>query len=216
MAQDDDERGSDRRRRSQLSRVRSGSPSLIVGAAERVDLPEWGVRGLKAKVDTGARSSALHVDAIETVDDTTVRFEIVLDNARGGERVPVEARVLRRGKVKPSSGRGQERLFVETTLKLGPLSKKIEVSLAKRGRMRFRMLLGRTALAPECLVDSGRRYVHSDPSTRRTCRSSKAPRPLEQSVAEVPTVPESHVTPQASSAPAKKQMRRRPSARRKR
>lgn len=124
----------------------------MIGWNEYVDLPEWGVTGLRAKVDTGARSSALHVEDLEELGHGRVRFEVVLDRQRG-RRKRVEAHVRRRGRVRSSTGRYTNRIFVVTTLKLGPILREVELSLVDRERMNFRMLLGRSALAGNFLVD---------------------------------------------------------------
>jgi len=146
---------------------------VVIGVAERVDLPEWGVRRLRAKIDTGARTSALHVNRIEELDDETVRFTIVLHRNKQDERVTVQAPIVRRARVRSSSGRSQERIFVRTRLTIGGVEKEIEVSLASRRRMIFRMLLGRSALGDDFLVDPSRRYVCSKPAPKKKKRSVK-------------------------------------------
>lgn len=133
----------------------------LIGVAERVDLPEWGVTRMRAKIDTGARTSALHVDEIEELDRDRVRFSIVQHKDDHDERVTVEAPVVRRGRVRSSTGRVQERIYVRTRISIGGVEKDVEISLASRERMIFRMLLGRTALGDDFLVDPSRRYVCS-------------------------------------------------------
>jgi hypothetical protein len=125
----------------------SARERLVVGWNEAIDLPDWKVRGLRAKVDTGARSSALHVEDIEEIGRGRVRFDVILHRAKRDRHVHVAAPITRKARVRSSNGEHEERYFVETTLVLGPLRKKIEISLVDRGEMRFRMLLGRTALA---------------------------------------------------------------------
>jgi hypothetical protein len=132
---------------------------LVIGSAEHVDLPEFGVKGLRAKVDTGARSSALHVENIEMIGQTRVRFDIRLHRKHAERRVVVEAKITRQGRVRPSSGHGQTRLFVSTPMRIGSVEKEVELSLVDRERMIFRMLVGRTALADDFLVDPSRRYL---------------------------------------------------------
>lgn len=132
---------------------------LLIGVAERIDLPDWGITGLKAKIDTGARTSAVHVEDLVHLGRNRVRFRVLLSAAHDARGVWVEARVVRRAHVRPSSGVEEERLFVRTRLKLGALEKDVEVSLAYRGPMRFRMLLGRTALGSDVLIDPSRRYL---------------------------------------------------------
>ncbi len=144
----------------------------IVGVAERVDLPDWGVR-LRAKIDTGAKTSALHAEDVEELPGGQVRFSIVMGRRTRTKKVQVVAAVARRTRVRSSTGQAEERLIVRTTLVLGGVSKDIEVSLSRRREMIFRMLLGREALAHDFLVDPGRRYLHGR-MTKST--KKKAPR----------------------------------------
>jgi hypothetical protein len=150
------------------------SQKHVIGSAELVDFPEWGVAGLRAKVDTGARSSALHVENIHELPGGWVEFDVRLLRKNEQRRKRVRARVSRRGRVKPSSGETQARLFVKARMRLGPVEHEVEVSLVDRQRMIFRMLLGRTALTPMFLVDPGRRYVLTKPKKKPKKRS---PRP---------------------------------------
>ncbi|HPG27580.1 MAG: ATP-dependent zinc protease [Spirochaetaceae bacterium] len=135
------------------------SDKLVVGWNEIVDLPDWGVRRLAAKVDTGAASSALHVDSIELLRRDRIRFEVVVHRTRRDRRVPVTAQIVRRAKVRSSNGQFERRYFVRTRLRLGPVEKEIEISLVDRARMVHRMLLGRSALAGDFLVDVSRRHL---------------------------------------------------------
>lgn len=135
----------------------------LIGIAERIELPEWGVKRLRVKIDTGARTSALHVDAIEELPDGRVRFWVVLDRKRG-RRQQVEADVVRTARVRSSTGRSEKRFFVRTRMCLGGVEKEIEISLASREPMIFRMLLGRSALAHDFLVDPSHRYLTSPPT----------------------------------------------------
>ncbi|MCC6875336.1 MAG: ATP-dependent zinc protease [Sandaracinaceae bacterium] len=131
----------------------------LIGITERVALPEWQIRSLRVKIDTGARTSALHVDEVELIDEDHVRFWVVLHRKNRDRRVRVETRIVRRARVRSSTGGSEERLFVATTIRLGPVEKEIEVSLARREPMIFRMLLGRSALAHDFVVDPSHRYV---------------------------------------------------------
>jgi hypothetical protein len=141
---------------------------LVIGWSEFVDLPDWGIRGLRAKVDTGARTSALHVDRVEERPRGRVRFEVVLDRSRPG-RIRVEARVRRRARVRSSSGHWTTRCFVATRLELGPLVREVEIGLVDREQMIHRMLLGRSALAG-CWVDPARRSCLGRPARGRSPR----------------------------------------------
>ena len=117
----------------------------VIGWSEYVALPQWGIRALRAKADTGARSSALHVEAIEELPRGRVRFDVVLHRLRR-RRVTVEARIARRGRVRSSNGHYATRIFVRTRVRIGPIERRVELSLVDRGSMLYRMLLGRRAL----------------------------------------------------------------------
>lgn len=128
----------------------------VIGWRERVSLPEIGIGPLVAKIDTGARSAALHAENI-VVRGNAVHF-----------RVPLEGRVLvcslpLRGarKVKSTSGHSQHRLVVETTVNVGGHSYLTEITLTDRTDMGVPMLLGRLFLRGRFLVHSGRSFVLS-------------------------------------------------------
>jgi hypothetical protein len=147
--------------------------SVVIGLVEHVDLPEWGIAGLRGKVDTGARTSALHVSNIREVSGGRVRFDVRLHRRKTDRTVHVEAKIRRRGRVKPSSGDVQTRIFVVTTLKIGHVEREVEVSLVDREKMIFRLLIGRSAIGRGVLVDPNRRYVVSRGPKRRTRRVAR-------------------------------------------
>ena len=130
----------------------------MVGWAEYVSLPDWGVKGLRAKTDTGAKSSSLHVENMKLLRDDRVKFEVVVHRHKRDLWVPVVADVIRMGKVRVANGESALRPYVITTLRVGPIEREIEVNLMDRGQMIHRMLLGRTALEG-VLVDVTRRYA---------------------------------------------------------
>lgn len=125
----------------------------IIGIEEYVALPDWGIKHLRAKTDTGARTSAIDAYDIQELDGNKVKFIVVYSRKHPEHRREVVAEITRRAKVKSSTGHQHERLFVTTTLKVGVIEKKIEVSLISRHKMKCRMLIGRTALAGSFLVD---------------------------------------------------------------
>ena len=129
---------------------------LLVGWHERVALPDWGVSAIRAKIDTGARSSALHVDNLVATAGERVRFDLVVSES--GRRRHIEAKVVRTAHVRSSSGHGATRFFVRTRVCLGTIEREVELSLVDRSEMRFPMLLGRTALSG-VLVDPTRTRV---------------------------------------------------------
>jgi hypothetical protein len=124
-----------------------------------VTLPEWGVRRLIAKIDTGARTSAIHVEQIRRIGEDRIHFELVRDVNDESRNLPVETSIVRETTVRPSSGHRQPRFVVETEMVLGPVRKRIEVTLVSRRHMLCRMLIGRTALADHFLVDAGGRHL---------------------------------------------------------
>ena len=134
---------------------------VLIGWTEYVDLPEWGVRRLRAKVDTGARSSALHVENIRELPRGIVLFDVVMHREKRDRHVHVRAHVARRSRVRSSNGELSPRLFVETTLRIAGIEKPIEIGLVDRAKMIHRMLLGRAALAGPFLVDVDHRMLHA-------------------------------------------------------
>lgn len=134
---------------------RSVAELSVIGYIERITLPSWGVRALSAKIDTGAETSALHVESLRNVGATRVAFEVSTSD-EDHELVTVEARVVRRGLVRSSNGHTEERVFVSTSLTLGGRSQTVEIGLVDRSQMEYRMLVGRSALAGVFLVDPSR------------------------------------------------------------
>ena len=138
----------------------------VFGWRERVALPRLGIGRIRAKLDTGARSSALHVDSVQPFPRGGIqwlRFEVL--TARRARRPFVcEAPALDRRRVRDSGGHVSERWFIETDVMLGALILAIEISLTDRCGMLFPMLLGRTALAGRMLVDPARSYTLAHPA----------------------------------------------------
>jgi hypothetical protein len=127
-----------------------------------VDLPELGLPGIKCKVDTGARTSALHAFEVKTeVRDGVeiVRFAVHPVQARDDLIVHCEAALLDRRIVTDSGGHREQRCVISTDLIVAAQRWPVELTLTDRDSMRFRMLLGRTALAGRALVDARRSFV---------------------------------------------------------
>jgi hypothetical protein len=130
----------------------------MLGWREWLALPELGVARIKAKVDSGARSSALHASAIETLDDGRVRFALrPLQNSDLEQWC--EAEMIDKRWVTDSGGHRELRPFIRTVLELGGQRWDVEVSLSARHTLRFRMLLGRTALAGRFTIDPEASFV---------------------------------------------------------
>jgi hypothetical protein len=143
----------------------------VIGWNEYVDLPDWGIRRLRAKADTGARTSALHVEEIEIRPRGRVVFRVVLSRRRP-RRVRVETRITRRARVRSSTGHYEERLFVTARLRVGPVERDVELSLVDRERMIYRMLLGRTAIHG-LLVDPSHANLLTPSARERRARPGK-------------------------------------------
>ena len=121
----------------------------LIGWCEWVELPQLGLPCIKAKVDTGARTSALHAESIETFSrrgHPWVRFAIKpLPFAK--QLVTVcEAPLVDRRLVKDSGGKAEKRFVIETFVKLGDISRVVQITLTNRETMMYRMLLGRQAI----------------------------------------------------------------------
>jgi hypothetical protein len=145
----------------------SAKGKTLIGWNEYVSLPDWGIRRLRAKVDTGARTSALHVDNIVEAAGNRVSFDVVVDRRRPHKRVRIETDLIRRARVRSSTGHYALRIFVETKVRVGPVERIVALSLVDRSDMTFRMLLGRSALAGPFLIDASRKFVLGKPLRRR-------------------------------------------------
>lgn len=144
--------------------------AVVIGWREYVALPEWGVKHLKTKADTGARTSAIDVANIEELPNGRVRFDLIVDRKHPDAKVAIETEIVRMSRVKSSLGKVHERPVIEATIRLGPVTKTVQLGLVCRKAMLCRMLLGRAALAPEFVVDAAHRYMHGRPK-----KTSKRP-----------------------------------------
>jgi len=128
---------------------------------------------IKAKVDTGARSSSLHASEIlpfEKNGQTFVRFKIHPYHKLPGESVEAEAKVIEFRAVRSSSGATTTRPVILTTVVLLDQTWPLEVTLADRSAMGFRMLLGREAIRSRFLVDAGRSFYGGKPKRKKKRR----------------------------------------------
>jgi len=140
----------------------------VIGWLETVDFPEWSISGIRAKVDTGARTSALHVEDLTIGRNNVAHFVVVLSRNNTQRRVQVTAPVVRMARVRSSTGHYSMRCFVRTLVHIGHVTKEIDISLVSREKMLFRMLLGRKALEKDFLVDVTKRHVITEkPRTKK-------------------------------------------------
>lgn len=135
-----------------------------IGWREWVSLPELHIPYIKAKIDTGARTSALHAFRLEYFTENQqekVRFYIHPFQYKNKKSAVIECVGLLKDKriVTDSGGHREERPVIETLFQLGELSWRIEITLTCRDDMRFKMLLGRTAMHHKLLVDPFRSYI---------------------------------------------------------
>ena len=135
---------------------------MIIGWREWLELPELGIAAIKAKIDTGARTSSLHTHFIEHIDNNQterIRFGVRPLRKRKDIEVICETDILDYRRVKDSGGHSEIRCFILTPVKLGGYRWPIEISLTNREDMRFRMLLGRTAVKSGFLIDPNKSYL---------------------------------------------------------
>jgi hypothetical protein len=153
----------------------------VFGWREHVALPVWGIGRLRAKLDTGARTSALHVEDVEELDPDpalpwtqvgddpslpVVRFHVLTGPRRDPRRIEVVTPVVGHTVIRDTRARPERRPIVRTRVVCGPLDREIEISLTDRTGMNFRLLLGRLALQGVALVDPSVGFRVSDPPRR--------------------------------------------------
>jgi hypothetical protein len=138
----------------------------MLGWREWVGLPEFDIAQIKAKVDTGARSSALHAFAIEPYrkdGQRWVMFAIHPQQKHSDVSIECHALIKDRRLVTDSGGHRQRRYVIETRLILGQSLITAEMTLTNRDSMLFRMLLGRTAMNNSFIIDPGASYLQGKP-----------------------------------------------------
>ncbi|NIO11307.1 MAG: ATP-dependent zinc protease [Deltaproteobacteria bacterium] len=142
----------------------------VIGWREWVSLPGLGISSIKAKIDTGARSSALHASEMEIFrrrGRDMVRFTVYPYQRNSRDRVVAEVELYDRRMVRSSSGDAHLRPVILTELMLMGERKSIELTLIDRSAMGFRMLLGREAIRGDYVVDPGRSYLGGKVSQRQ-------------------------------------------------
>ena len=161
-----------------MTKIRNIKDLPVIGWREWVKLPDLGVKSIKVKVDTGARSSALHVFDMEefTKDgEKWARFNIYTSQRTGKTIVESEAKILEYRSIKSSSGKATMRPVVITNVTLLDETWPVELTLANRDEMGFRMLLGRQAMRRRFIVDPTGSYYNGKPKRKK--KSSEVTKP---------------------------------------
>jgi hypothetical protein len=157
---------------------KSRKPLPVIGWREWVGLPDLaGDVRIKAKVDTGARSSSIHVVDLEQFEKRKkpwVSFTIYPAQRNKKGACELEYPVLEYRSVRSSSGKAQVRPVIVTDLELLGMTWPVELTLANRDQMGFRMLLGREAFRGRALVDAGKSFYGGQPARPKKKRSSVA------------------------------------------
>lgn len=137
----------------------SAADRPVIGWREWVGLPDLGVDAIKAKVDTGAKSSSLHAWDIETDERTgLVRFNVHPLQDDDSIIVSASAPLVEHREVRSSNGEVDVRPVIRTAVRVNAQQFEIELSLSRRDEMGFRMLLGRSAIRRRFVVDPGRSF----------------------------------------------------------
>jgi len=141
-----------------MAKRKQKPPLATIGWREWVGLPDLGIDSVKAKIDTGARTSSLHAYDIEEFTrggHKMVRFTVHPEQRSTKETFVAEAPLIERRNVRPSTGHAELRYVVVTNVTLLGQTWEVELTLTRRDHMGFRMLLGRQAIRRRFLVDSG-------------------------------------------------------------
>lgn len=144
--------------------------TLAIGWREWVALPELGLPAVKAKVDTGARTSALHAFYVERFrrrSDDYVRFGVHPLQRRTDLVVHCTAPLRDVRQVTDSGGHRERRHLIRTLVRLANLQWTIDLTLTDRDTMIFRMLLGRTAMEDRLMIDPSASFLHGRAPVRR-------------------------------------------------
>lgn len=148
---------------------KNGKKSKIkqkIGWKEWVALPELNIREIKAKVDTGACTSALHAEILSIIEyqgEQYIRFKVYHDQSDKIAPKICKAKLVANRFVTSSSGHREKRYVIVTTVIVGKLSFITEITLTDRSPLRFRMLLGRLALRKHFIIDPAKTHLLGRP-----------------------------------------------------
>jgi len=142
--------------------VNNVNNKFVIGSIEICDLPDIGIEQLEVRVDTGAKTSSLHVDHIEKLTKSGrpwIRFDIHPDAHNVEKTISCEAALHDIRRIKSSNGVSEQRYVIKTLIQLGGQSWHIEITLTDRSDMNYLMLLGREGMGDKVLVDPSQTFL---------------------------------------------------------
>lgn len=168
---------------------------IVIGKEEWCSLPELNLPAIKARVDSGARTSSLHAFNIKLIkrnNEKWVKFDIHPIQRDKKTSIQCKAKLVEHRDVKSSSGHTEKRPVIETELRIGSEHHRIQITLTNRDSMGYRMLLGREAMQGRMLVDPGISFsqIHLSESDARSLYSPKRTNNQELRIAVLATNPE--------------------------
>ncbi|MCH9790988.1 MAG: ATP-dependent zinc protease [Gimesia sp.] len=169
--------------RPKKTNVRKQSGLPVIGWREWVSLPSLGIKSIKVKVDTGARSSSLHAYDLQEFERDGVnwiRFKVHPVQRKTNEIVQTEAKILEFRSIRSSSGKSTRRPVIITNIELLGVVWPVELTLANRDEMGFRMLLGREAFRQRFLVDAGKSYYGGKPLRKKRTKAKTRKKPKQK------------------------------------
>jgi hypothetical protein len=137
---------------------------IIIGSLETITLPDLTITDIQVRVDTGAKTSSLHVDNItkfKKKGKVMVRFDLHPDVYNIENIVSCEAPIHDIRRVKSSNGTSEQRYVISTPVKLGSELWSIEITLTDRSDMSYLMLFGREAIGERFLIDPSKTFINS-------------------------------------------------------
>lgn len=146
--------------------TKSLQSKILIGAREWCSIPELGFDRIHAKIDTGAKTSALHAENISLIQENGqdyVQFHVESCEGDQVTQILCKSPVTDRRLIKSSNGQAEQRYVISVDIHLGDLVKTIEITLTDRNKMRFNLLLGRTALAGDFVIDPARNHLLGEP-----------------------------------------------------
>lgn len=133
--------------------------SIIIGKYDRVDLPQLKLENIKAKIDSGAKTSSLHCSYIKQLDEDTVIFEVLDKSHKKFRKKRYSLPIQRIAKVRSSNGSIEERFVILLKTVIFYKEFEVEYTLRNRKKMNFPILLGREFLENDFLIDVNKKYL---------------------------------------------------------